>query len=54
MPVERDEIMVGSARGESEQSIADRLDRAPSTIMPKSIRTAAAPAPWAASAHHRL
>jgi transposase, IS30 family len=33
VPVERDEIMIGTARGESERSIADRLDRAPSTIM---------------------
>jgi transposase, IS30 family len=33
VPLERDEIMIGTARGESQRSIADRLDRAPSTVM---------------------
>jgi transposase, IS30 family len=33
MPLERDEITIGAARGESERSMARRLDRAPSTIM---------------------
>ena len=33
MPLERDEITIGTARGESERSIARRLDRSPSTIM---------------------
>jgi IS30 family transposase len=32
-PLERDEISIGTACGESERSIAGRLDRAPSTIM---------------------
>jgi len=32
-PLERDEITIGTARGESERSMARRLDRAPSTIM---------------------
>lgn len=32
-PLERDEIMIGTAHGESERSIAGRLGRAPSTIM---------------------
>jgi IS30 family transposase len=32
-PAERDEIMIGTSRGESIRSIAGRLGRAPSTIM---------------------
>jgi transposase, IS30 family len=32
-PLERDEINIGAAQGESQRSIAHRLDRAPSTIM---------------------
>jgi transposase, IS30 family len=33
VPLERDEITIGTARGESERSMARRLGRAPSTIM---------------------